>query len=112
MKTIILKKEFIKNNGGEQFEYRRVYEDNNCYAYAVKRARGKASWYEVFKRKVQPLLTVKDGKFHKSSDELKEQFPNDNAFGRWAFHCTEYEGDKEWCCMKHINEWAIEAQKG
>lgn len=111
MNVIKLFKEKTASRQGDMFTLTQVYEDNNCYAYNVKRTNGKASWYEVFKKKTSPSITVVDGKFIRNKDELKELYPGDNAFGFWAFHCTEFDGDGEHCCEHYIKKWLSEAQK-
>lgn len=76
-----LKKEFTKS-GGRRFK--QLVKTNEIVIYEVRQAKADVDedsvWYEVFRPRVK-AATI----FH---DEPHEAYPLDEAFGKWAWSCS------------------------
>ena len=75
-----LKEKFTKH--GETFT--KVYESEKAYIYC--RMVGKVEYFEVFEKKYRNVSNYVDGKFVKTG-ELREYYPNDEDFGKFAWCC-------------------------
>ncbi|MHC1778461.1 MAG: hypothetical protein AB9834_23870 [Lentimicrobium sp.] len=63
-----------------------VYEDERNYIY--KRNHAETDYFEVFRKK---LTRCFDFETKKPTGELKEKYPKDEDFGKWAWCCRSYE---------------------
>lgn len=84
---IELKKEFTKRGT----EYKQVYKDSCLAVYRISRCSEDNNkpyhWYEVFR-----IYRKAPDKYHK--DEY-EKYPFDEAFGSWAWSCSNEESVKK-----------------
>lgn len=81
---IELKKEFKKKG----INYLQIVKTDNLFVY--KLTLGNNAWFEVFKR-----IIAKSDIYH---DDEYEKFPNDEAFGQWAWSCSNVE------CVRKVLE--------
>jgi hypothetical protein len=70
---------------GETLE--QVFENETHYIY--KRIHAETDYFEVFRKK---LTRCFDFETKKPTGELKEKYPNDEHFGKWAWCCRSFEG--------------------
>lgn len=71
----------------------KVYESEMAYIY--KRLSGKVEYFEVFEKKYRNVSNYVDGKFVKTG-ELREYYPNDEDFGKFAWCCRTLERAKSY----------------
>jgi hypothetical protein len=64
-------------------KYTQIIKGEKCYLYEHKITDGKTG-YEVFLIKIQPPTLFPSGNLLPA----RERWPNENAFGVWAFYCT------------------------
>jgi hypothetical protein len=69
---------------GEPFE--QVFENETHYIY--KRIHAETDYFEVFRKK---LTRCFDFETKKPTGELKEKYPRDEDFGKWAWCCRSFE---------------------
>lgn len=84
-----LKEKFTKR--GETFT--KVYESEKAYIYS--RMVGKVEYFEVFKKKYGKVIKNENGKIIKT-DELREYYPCDEDFGKFAWCCRSLERAKSY----------------
>jgi len=87
MKTIIeLPNRFQGRASTKGFKFMKMQE-NECAAL-FKVYTGDAYHYEVFKKKLEKVCTDFENRIY-DEDQLKVKYPNDNAFGNWAWTCID-----------------------
>lgn len=84
-----LKENFKKH--GETFT--KVYESEKAYIYS--RMVGKVEYFEVFKKTYKNVSDYVDGKYV-ITDELREYYPKDEDFGKFAWCCRTIEKAKSY----------------
>lgn len=89
-------------------KFKKVYEDDKWYVYAVWTGTRQTPMYEMFKRLTKPVEVRTDsGKWVKVDGKFYEPYPNDNAFGIgapfYAFDCISMERCKD--RMFKVNEY-------
>lgn len=94
---IELKKQFTK----KETDFNQIYKDNDVVIYKLTRNNadgdGMYTWFEVFKRKVKPQDIYHEDEF--------EKYPSDEAFGNWAWSCSNVE-----CVKKVLNNYFKECE--
>jgi len=66
--------------------FERVYQDDSFYIY--KRNHFTIDYFEVFRRKTIKCI---DFDTKKPTGEIKERYPRDEHFGKWAWCCRSFE---------------------
>lgn len=84
-----LKEKFEKY--GETFT--KIYESDKAYIYS--RMVGKVEYFEVFEKKYRNISDYVDGKFV-NTGELREFYPSDEDFGKFAWCCRTLERAKSY----------------
>lgn len=90
-------------------KFKKVFEDDKWYVYAVWTGSRKSPMYEVFKKVIRHEAKFDSELNHivKVEGMFKEAYPNDNAFGVgapfYAFDCISMERCKE--RMRMVDEY-------
>lgn len=94
---IELKKQFTKKGT----DFNQIYKDNDVVIYKLTRNNadgdGMYTWFEVFKYNVRPQDIYHEDEF--------EKYPSDEAFGNWAWSCSNVE-----CVKKVLNNYFKECE--
>lgn len=73
--------------------FTKVYESEKAYIYS--RMVGKVEYFEVFEKKYRNVSEYIDGKYV-STGELREFYPSDEDFGKFAWCCRTLERAKSY----------------
>jgi hypothetical protein len=84
---IEIEKEFIGIGEVSGFKFTRIGRTDAAYCYEVAQE-GVNTHYEVFRRKNTPVCIDFEKRIY-SETEFKETYPKSNAFGVWAWTCSD-----------------------
>lgn len=74
----------VQQREGETFRQEKVFSDDKIYIYQVN-----GKYFEVFNRKVKPKRGLVNGKLSNIDGVGRVAYPNNEDFGKWAWHCHD-----------------------
>lgn len=97
--------EFVGRGSTRKFVFTKVKDADEAAMFEVNT--GESIHYEVFRKKTTPICL--DFALHVYSEtKFKYKYPNDNAFGKWAWTVKSKKRAME-MCDRLVNEAAIKA---
>ena len=96
--------EFVGRGSTRKFVFTKVKDFEEAAIFLVDTGRNKV-YYEIFKKKIAPICLDFTARVY-SETRFRYTYPNDNAFGKWAWTTYSEKRAME-ICSNIINEHAI-----